>query len=106
MTDAQKNLDETMKNTAIALANQNIEVINLKGKTKFRPPSRVRNRVLYGLMLVEDIKTIEMAKLIGLSQRAVEHWIADGIIPKQARQDKLAKILKCPPHILFSEVDW
>ncbi len=79
--------------------------INLKGKTKFRPPKRVRNRVLYGLMLVEDIKTIEMAQKLGVSQRAVERWIADGIIPKQHRQDQLAKILRCPPHILFSELN-
>jgi len=79
--------------------------INLKGKTKFRPPNRVRNRVLYGLMLVEDIKTIEMARLVGVSQRAVERWISDGIMPKQARQEQLSQILKCPPHILFNEVD-
>jgi transcriptional regulator with XRE-family HTH domain len=80
--------------------------VNLKGVTKFRPPNRVTNRILYGLMLVEDIKTIEMAKLLGVSQRAVERWIADGIIPKQPRQDQLAKILKCPPHILFSELQY
>ena len=79
--------------------------INLKGKTKFRPPAQVRNRILYGLMLVEDIKTVEMAKLLGVSQRAVQRWISDGIIPKQSSQDKLAKILKCPLHTLFSEVD-
>ncbi|MHB8124569.1 MAG: hypothetical protein ACYDEJ_02810 [Desulfitobacteriaceae bacterium] len=78
--------------------------INLKGKTKFRPPARVSNRILYGLMLVEDIKTIDMAGRLEVSQRAVERWISEGIVPKESRQEQLAKILKCPVHILFSEV--
>lgn len=76
------------------------------GVKKFRPPEKIRNRILYGLLLVEGISTYEVANTLHpkVSQRAVQSWIADGRLPKDpGHQEQLCKMLNCPSHILWFE---
>ena len=76
-----------------------------KGVRKFKPMRKVTNRILYGLMLVEGITTMDLAEATNRSQRAVQTWINHGCLPNEDIQDKVAKILNVPYSIVWFEAN-
>ncbi|MBM7556847.1 helix-turn-helix domain-containing protein [Halanaerobacter jeridensis] len=73
---------------------------------RFRTPQKwdVKNRLMFGLMLVEDTKVSELAEMIGVTSRSIERWVFEGAKPSIKNQEKLAEALKVPQEQLFT--DW
>jgi len=74
-------------------------------KKKFRSPRvwKVKNRILYGLLWVEDIKLSQLADMVNVNPRTVQNWIYKGIIPNEENTKKICDILKIPEYILFGK---
>lgn len=77
----------------------------VKSHTKFRTPKiwGIKNRILYGLLLAEDIKLSELAEMINVNSRTVQGWCFEGTIPNQENKDKVCEILNVPEYILFGD---
>ena len=73
---------------------------------RFRTPQKwdVKNRLMFGFMLVEDIKVSELAEMVGVTSRSIERWVFEGAKPSSKNQEKLAEALKVPQEQLFA--DW
>lgn len=61
----------------------------------------VRNRVLYGLVLTVPKTIPEVAKAIGVSARALNSWIYEGVTPKEENIHKVCKYFNYPKSIIF-----
>lgn len=74
-------------------------------KKRFRKPHswEIKNRILMGLLLVEDIKLSELAEKVNVTARCVQNWVYEGRTPSKENQKKIAEILEVQTHILFRE---
>lgn len=99
-TQAWKNNIEIKKKKELPF-----EPYNKKGKRFVRETNtwEVSNRILYGILLIEDIKLAELAELVGVSARTVQRWVYEGTKPNQENKEKLSKILNILSKILFSD---
>ncbi|MFO7818610.1 MAG: hypothetical protein R6V17_00080 [Halanaerobacter sp.] len=75
-------------------------------KPRFRSLNKwnVTNRVLFGVLFVEDIKPSELADMIGVTTRSVERWCFENADPSEKNKEKISAALKAPKEQLFS--DW
>ena len=72
---------------------------------KFRSLTKwkVKNRILMGLLLVNDVPLSLLAEYIGVTHRSVSHWIYDGTIPKNKNKSKVESLFDTPTNIIFNE---
>lgn len=74
-------------------------------KPKFRKHDKVTNRVLYAILLVRDIKPVEFADALGVSNNRVRDWLYHGVTAKKEAQANASKLLGYPEDFLFSHID-
>lgn len=81
---------------------------NRKNKKFTRRPRKwdIQNRVLYGIMLAEDIKVAELAEELDISTRSVQRWIYEGCKPNFENAEQLAQVLNIPSRLLFGEYSY
>ena len=75
-------------------------------KKRFRKPYtwEIKNRIMMGIMYVEDIKVSKLAEEINVDPRSVQRWIYEGAMPSKENIKKIEKILGIPKEILFYEI--
>lgn len=76
-----------------------------KGERVFRKPNRnkIENRILWGVLYVEDITPPLLAELVGVSARTIQRALYDGYPPSDEVKKRVADVLNIPANILFGK---
>lgn len=72
-------------------------------KPRFRRPNKVTNRVLYSILLVDDMKVSQFAEAVGVMYQRANSWMFHGDVPNEENQKKIEDLLGYPKNILFYE---
>lgn len=117
-----KQMAKELKRTAGAIRGQcwvkDIEVTNKKEPPEWANPENrrnkrfvrntrkwdIENRILYGILLAEDIKISKLAEVVNVSTRTVQRWVYEGMKPNKENTRNVCELLNISEHILFGEV--
>lgn len=116
-----KQMAKKLKRTAQAIRSQCwVKDIDVKNKEKppewANPENRknrkfvrntrkwdIGNRILYGILLAEDIKLSKLAEEMDVSTRTVQRWVYEGLNPNEKNTKELCQLLNISEHILFGK---
>jgi len=71
---------------------------------RFRTPKiwSIENRVLYGVMLADNITLLELSREIKVSTRTIQRWVFEGHIPNEQNKEKVCNFFHLPESVLFN----
>lgn len=90
--------------SSIPLHEQNLKYLCKGVRVKrFRKPSKwsIQNRILMGILMLQDIKLSELAEQVRVSPRRVSAWVYEGSNPNAEHRAAIAFLTGFPQDVLF-----
>lgn len=78
-----------------------LEIGHHKKRFKRIPPERIKYRVLLAIMMVRDVKVIDLAEMLNIHRKTVSEWLYKDKEANEENQKKVADIFGYPPEVLF-----